>query len=81
MKVRTRFAPSPTGKVHIGNIRVANTVALGALAVLGSVCRWESLEAAVAATAPAAFRQLNLDAAARGRAMAAEVAPASAASA
>ena len=23
MKVRTRFAPSPTGKVHIGNIRVA----------------------------------------------------------
>ena len=23
MKIRTRFAPSPTGNVHIGNIRVA----------------------------------------------------------
>ena len=23
MNVRTRFAPSPTGPVHIGNIRVA----------------------------------------------------------
>ena len=23
MKVRTRFAPSPTGKMHVGNLRTA----------------------------------------------------------
>ena len=41
-KVRTRFAPSPTGRMHVGNLR---TVILGYVChrVEGTVLRTESV--------------------------------------
>ncbi len=57
----------------VGNRRVANIVALGAMAELSGLCSPEALKDAVRARVPAALRDLNVEALARGRALAGEV--------
>lgn len=61
---------------ELGNPRVANLVALGALGGVMPLCSRIVLEDAVATEVPARFRQLNLDALAKGFTLALEVAPA-----
>lgn len=56
-----------------GNLRVANMVALGALAALGELCGLPSLRDAVRHTAPAAFVEVSLAGLEAGDAMAREL--------
>ncbi len=56
----------------LGNARVANVVALGALAAVGNLCDWRNLESAVEARFAAHLLPVNLDALRRGRDWAAE---------
>ena len=58
--------------IELGSERVANIVALGALADLGKLCERKALEAAVRAETPKAFLDLNLDALAAGYGLAAQ---------
>ena len=58
--------------IELGSERVANIVALGALAALGKLCERKALEAAVRAETPKAFLDLNLDALAAGYGLAAQ---------
>ncbi len=60
-----RLALSRTA-IELGSERVANIVALGALAELAKVCERKTLEQAVRAETPKAFLDLNLDALAAG---------------
>ncbi len=53
----------------LGNKRVANIVALGALAELSGICGKDALEAAVARNAPPKFARLNREAFAAGGAL------------
>jgi 2-oxoglutarate ferredoxin oxidoreductase subunit gamma len=62
--------------LELGNPRVTNIVALGALAALSPLCARETIEKAVAQEVPSRFRQLNLDALAKGYDLATEVASA-----
>jgi 2-oxoglutarate ferredoxin oxidoreductase subunit gamma len=48
--------------IELGSERVANIVALGALAALSCVCERKALEQAVRAETPKSFLDLNLDA-------------------
>lgn len=48
--------------IKLGNVRIANVIALGVLAGLGEMCSRESLENAVASMTPAKFSTLNLEA-------------------
>jgi 2-oxoglutarate ferredoxin oxidoreductase subunit gamma len=50
----------------IGNQRVANMIALGALAGLSEICSRETLEAAIRTDTPAKFLELNIEALDRG---------------
>jgi 2-oxoglutarate ferredoxin oxidoreductase subunit gamma len=50
----------------LGNERVANIVALGALVELSGVCRRDSLEQAIRARTPKGYLDLNLEAMAAG---------------
>jgi 2-oxoglutarate ferredoxin oxidoreductase subunit gamma len=59
---------------QLGNQRVANIIALGAMVALGDYCRWESLDQAIRFKAPPRFLSLNLEAAERGARLAAEIA-------
>jgi len=52
--------------IELGSERVANIVALGALAALGALCERSLLEQAVRAETPKSFLDLNLDALAAG---------------
>jgi 2-oxoglutarate ferredoxin oxidoreductase subunit gamma len=52
--------------IELGSERVANIVALGALAALSGICAREPLEQAVRAETPKSFLDLNLDAFAAG---------------
>ncbi len=52
--------------IELGSERVANIVALGALAELGQLCERKALEQAVRAETPKAYLELNLDALAAG---------------
>lgn len=52
--------------INLGSERVANIVALGALAVLTGICDRGALERAVRANTPKSFLDLNLDALAEG---------------
>ena len=52
--------------IELGSERVANMVALGALAGLSAICERKALEQAVRAETPRAFLDLNLDALAAG---------------
>ncbi|OGA19795.1 MAG: pyruvate ferredoxin oxidoreductase [Betaproteobacteria bacterium RIFCSPLOWO2_12_FULL_63_13] len=52
--------------IELGSERVANIVALGALAVLTGICDRGALERAVRANTPKSFLDINLDALAEG---------------
>ena len=52
--------------IELGSERVANIVALGALAALSGICERKALEKAVRAETPKSFLDLNLDALAAG---------------
>jgi len=52
--------------IELGSERVANIVALGALAALAGVCERKALEQTVRAETPKSFLDLNLDALAAG---------------
>lgn len=61
--------------IELGSERVANIVALGALAQLAGLCDRKALEEAVRAETPKAFLDLNLDALAAGYKLAADAKP------
>ena len=63
---RTHHLPLSRSAIELGSERVANIVALGALAALSGVCERKSLEQAVRAETPKSFLDLNLDALAAG---------------
>jgi len=67
----TRVLPLVDAARELGNVRVANVVSLGALAALGGICHMKTLENAVANSAPAKFRTLNLAALHAGQRLAA----------
>jgi 2-oxoglutarate ferredoxin oxidoreductase subunit gamma len=56
---------SDTAKT-IGNERVANMIALGALAGMSGICSRDALEAAIRTDTPAKFLELNIEALDRG---------------
>ena len=66
--------PMTRTAIDLGSERVANVVALGALAALTGLCSRATLEATVRAETPKAYVDLNLDAVAAGFRMAEEVA-------
>ena len=63
---RVHHLPLTRTAIELGSERVANIVALGALAALSGVCERTVLEQAVRAETPRAFLDLNLDALAAG---------------
>ena len=69
---------SDTAK-KIGNERVANMIALGALAGMSGICSRDALEAAIRTDTPEKFLELNLEALDRGYRMVAAEAEAQAA--
>ena len=63
---RIHHLPLSRTAIELGSERVANIVALGALAALSGVCERKALEQAVRAETPKSFLDLNLDALAAG---------------
>jgi 2-oxoglutarate ferredoxin oxidoreductase subunit gamma len=63
---RFHHLPLSRTAIELGSERVANIVALGALAALSGVCERKALEQAVRAETPKSFLDLNLDALAAG---------------
>jgi len=63
---RARHLPLSRTAIELGSERVANIVALGALAALAGICERKALEQAVRAETPRSFLDLNLDALAAG---------------
>src|SRR5512140_1434528 len=63
---RIHRLPLSRRAIELGSERVANIVALGALAALGAVCERRLIEHAVRAETPKSFLDLNLDALAAG---------------
>lgn len=63
---RTHRLPLSRRAIELGSERVANIVALGALAALAGICERNALEQAVRADTPKSFLDLNLDALAAG---------------
>jgi 2-oxoglutarate ferredoxin oxidoreductase subunit gamma len=63
---RTHRLPLSRTAIELGSERVANIVALGALAALAGLCDRTSIESAVRAETPKSFLDLNLDALAAG---------------
>lgn len=63
---RAHNLPLSRTAIELGSERVANIVALGALAALSKVCGRKSLEQAVRAETPKSFLDINLDALAAG---------------
>ncbi len=63
---RAHRLPLSRTAIELGSERVANIVALGALAALSGVCGRKALEQAVRAETPKSFLDLNLDAFAAG---------------
>ena len=68
---RAHPLPLTRTAIELGSERIANIVALGALAALSEVCTRKALEAAVRAETPKSFLDLNLDALAAGYELAA----------
>ena len=64
--------PLVTTARGLGNPRVANIVALGALTVLTNVCRRDSLETAIRRRSPRGFEAINLEAMEAGHRLGAE---------
>ncbi len=75
---RAHRLPLSRSAIELGSERVANIVALGALAALSGVCERKSLEQAVRAETPKSFLDLNLDALAAGYRLAEQTASAAA---
>lgn len=63
---RAHHLPLSRTAIELGSERVANIVALGALAQLADLCERKALERAVRAETPKSFLDLNLDALAAG---------------
>lgn len=63
---RFHHLPLSRTAIELGSERVANMVALGALAALSGVCEREALAQAVRAATPKSYLDLNLDALAAG---------------
>jgi len=63
---RVHHLPLSRTAIELGSERVANIVALGALAALSGICERKALEQAVRAETPKSFLDLNLDALAAG---------------
>jgi 2-oxoglutarate ferredoxin oxidoreductase subunit gamma len=63
---RAHHLPLSRTAIELGSERVANIVALGALAALSGICERKALEQAVRAETPKSFLDLNLDALAAG---------------
>ena len=63
---RSHRLPLTRRAIELGSERVANIVALGALAALSGICERKALEQAVHAETPKSFLDLNLDALAAG---------------
>ncbi|MGP1678884.1 MAG: 2-oxoacid:acceptor oxidoreductase family protein [Burkholderiales bacterium] len=63
---RAHHLPLSRTAIELGSERVANIVALGALAALSGVCERKALEQAVRAETPKSFLDLNMDALAAG---------------
>jgi 2-oxoglutarate ferredoxin oxidoreductase subunit gamma len=63
---RAHHLPLSRTAIELGSERVANILALGALAALGNICERKALEQAVRAETPKSFLDLNLDALAAG---------------
>jgi 2-oxoglutarate ferredoxin oxidoreductase subunit gamma len=63
---RLRDLPLIRTAIDLGSERVANIVALGALAAISKICELPSLERSVRAETPKSFLDLNLDALAAG---------------
>lgn len=76
---RTHHLPLSRSAIELGSERVANIVALGALAALGAVCERRLIEQAVRAETPKSFLDLNLDALAAGYRLGEQTASAAAA--
>jgi len=76
---RTHQLPLSRRAIELGSERVANIVALGALAALGAICERSVLEQAVRAETPKSFLDLNMDALAAGYILGQQTAPAAAA--
>jgi 2-oxoglutarate ferredoxin oxidoreductase subunit gamma len=64
--IRAWRLPMTRTAIDLGSERVANVVALGALAALTGLCDRAALEATVRAETPRAYVDLNLDAVAAG---------------
>lgn len=58
--------PMTETAMKLGNVRVANVIALGVLAGLGGICARKTLEDAVDAMTPPKFRDLNKEALSAG---------------
>ena len=63
---RAHHLPLSRTAIELGSERVANIVALGALAALAAICPRDAIERAVRAETPKSFLDLNLDALAAG---------------
>ena len=63
---RALHLPMTRTAIELGSERVANIVALGALAALAELCTRDTLERAVRSETPRAFLDLNMDALAAG---------------
>lgn len=63
---RVHHLPLSRTAIGLGSERVANIVALGALAALAGICDSKSIAAAVRADTPKSFLDINLDALATG---------------
>ncbi len=76
---RTYHLPLTRTAIELGSERVANIIALGALAVLAGICERKALEQAVRAETPKSFLDLNMDALAAGYRLGAKAAATTAA--
>lgn len=65
-EARVLHLPMTRTAIELGSERVANIVALGALALLAGLCEREALVRSVRTETPRSFVQLNLDALAAG---------------
>jgi 2-oxoglutarate ferredoxin oxidoreductase subunit gamma len=63
---RAHHLPLTRTAIELGSERVANIVALGALAAIAGICDGKALEQAVRAETPKSFLDLNMDALAAG---------------
>ncbi len=75
---RAHHLPLSRTAIELGSERVANIVALGALAAIAGLCERKALEQAVRAETPKSFLDLNMDALAAGYRLGSQAATAAA---